>query len=95
MKEETQDVSEEFQDFATNQSSTLDDNSSDTDQRDFSNGYTNPSMVLTLGGGSVGGDLLAAQMLKRVATSAPSSKIIFLYVGQKYCVFAGRGGQNM
>jgi hypothetical protein len=82
VKEETQDVSEQFEDYATNQSSTLDENSSDTDQRDFSNSYTNPSMVLTVGGGSLVGDLQAAQMLKRVATRASSSKImVILYEG--------------
>jgi hypothetical protein len=82
VKEETQDVSEQFEDFATNQSSTLDENSSDTDQRDFSSSYANPSMILTLGGGSSGGDLQAAQMLKRVATRASSSKIVFISMGK-------------
>jgi hypothetical protein len=85
VKEETEDVSESFEDFATNQSSTLDENSSDTDQHDFSNSYTNPSVVLTLGGGSLGGDLPAAQMLKRVATRASSSKIIFIFMGKDIC----------
>ncbi|XP_023708847.1 broad-complex core protein isoforms 1/2/3/4/5 isoform X2 [Cryptotermes secundus] len=73
VKEETPDVSEQFE-FATNQSSTLDENSSDTDQRGFNNGFANPSMVLTLGGGSLCGGLLAAQMLKRVATRASSNE---------------------
>jgi len=94
VKEETQDVSEQFEDYATNQSSTLDENSSDTD-RDFGNSYTNPSMVLTVGGGSLVGDLQAAQMLKRVATRASSSKIIFIFMAKEYCVIAGRGGQKM
>jgi hypothetical protein len=95
VKEETQDISEQFEDFATNQSSTLDENSSDTDQRDFSNSYTTPSMILTVGGGSVVGDLQAAQVLKRVATRASSSKLIFIFVTKGYCVIAGRGGQKM
>ena len=95
MKEETQDVSEQFEDFATNQSSTLDENSSDIDQHDFSNSYTNPSMILTLGGGSLVGDLQAAQMLKRVATRASSSKMIYIFIVREYCVIAGRGGQNI
>jgi hypothetical protein len=79
VKEETPDISEQFENFATNQSSTLDENSSDTDQRDFNNGYANPSVILTgaSGGGSLGVGLLAAQMLKRVATRASSSKITF------------------
>lgn len=79
VKEETTDVSEQFENFATNQSSTLDENSSDTDQHDFNNGYANPSMILTAGPGrgSLGIGLLAAQMLKRVATRASSSKLIF------------------
>jgi hypothetical protein len=79
VKEETPDVSEQFENFATNQSSTLDENSSDTDQRDFNNGYADSSMILTAapGGGSLGIGLLAAQMLKRVATRASSSKITF------------------
>ena len=95
MKEETQDDSEQFEDFATNQSSTMDENSSDTDQRDFSNSYSNPSMVLTVGGGSLVGDLQAAQMLKRVATRASSSKMILIFMAKEYCVIAGRGGQKM
>ena len=95
MKEEAQDVSEQFEDFATNQSSTLDENSSDTDQRDFSNSYTNPSMVLTVGGGSLVGDLQAAQMLKRVATRASSSKMIFIFMAKEYCVIAGSSGQKL
>jgi len=95
VKEETQDVSEQFEDFATNQSSTLDENSSDTDQRDFSSSYTNPSMVVTVGGGSLVGDLQAAQMLKRVATRASSSKMIFIFMTKEYCVIAGRDGQKM
>jgi hypothetical protein len=101
VKEEAPDVSEQFE-FATSQSSTLDENSSDTEQRGFNNGYANPSMVLTLGGGSLGGGLLAAQMLKRVATRASSSKITFLhsrimFLGKEYCVMMqyGGGGQNM
>jgi len=95
VKEETQDDSEQFEDFATNQSSTMDENSSDTDQRDFSNSYSNPSMVLTVGGGSLVGDLQAAQMLKRVATRASSSKMILIFMAKEYCVIAGRGGQKM
>lgn len=95
MKEETQDVSEEFEDFANNHSSTLDENSSDTEQRDFSNSYTNPSMVLTVGGGSLVGDLQAAQMLKRVATRASSSKMIFIFMTKEYCVIVGRGRQKL
>jgi fructoselysine-6-P-deglycase FrlB-like protein len=90
VKEEAPDVSEQFE-FATSQSSTLDENSSDTDQRGFNNGYANPSMVLTLGGGSsLGGGLLAAEMLKRVATRASGSKITFQYskillLGRELC----------
>ena len=95
VKEETQDVSEQFEDFSTNHSSTLDENSSDTDHRDFSNCYTNPSMVLTVGGGSLVGDLQAAQMLKRVATRASSSKMIFIFMTKEYCVIVGMGGQKM
>lgn len=76
VKEETPDVSEQYE-FATSQSSTLDENSSDTDQRGFNNGYANPSMDLTLGEGSLSGGLLAAEMLKRVATRASRSKITF------------------
>jgi len=97
VKEETQDVSEQFEDFATNQSSTLDENSSDTDQRDFSNSYTNPSMVLTVGGGSLVGDLQAAQMLKRVATRASSSKMIFIYIhGKRILCYCWQGrAQNV
>lgn len=76
VKEETPDVSEQTEDFATSQSSALDENSSDTDQRVFNNGYTDPSVILTTPRPITGG-LLAAQMLKRVATKASSSKITF------------------
>ncbi|XP_069702927.1 protein abrupt-like isoform X2 [Periplaneta americana] len=79
VKEEAPDVPEQFDDYATNQSSTLDENSSEADQREFNNGYGNPSPVLaTAGGGSLGtgSGLMAAQMLKRVATRASSNEAV-------------------